>query len=284
MSRRAGLILVAVVLATVFMLGFLAGRWQRTPTVTVVTKDNVKTVYVDRPVIETRDVVKYVQDTAEVAKLLAEQAFLENKVSVLTETLAALKGSGAGTITYVDRPVPGETRTVREAHFADWRLTFDAVDANATYRLSQKFEALTTVGKDRTGQPTAAVRLFEVGPGETRTPLTDAKTTVVAALPDRPRWHTTVALQGGVGLGPAGIVGVRWLQHGTPDKSAEGARWALLSPVVRLDGQTVLGGLAPVSFNLGTLPRVIFRDLWVLPMVYLDGGSFKVGGALAASF
>jgi len=293
-TAKSGAIFAGVCLATGAALGILAYRWAVTPTVRIVTEPGpVQVVTVDKPVIVARDVTRYVTDTAEVTRLLNEAAAAELRIATLTETVATLKASGADTITYVDQPVPGGTRTVREAHFKDWRLTFDAVDAAATYSLAQRFEALAAVGKDKSGQPTASVRLFEIGPGETRTALTDAKTILVAASPDAPRWRLRASVTAGVGyagslsqMRPGGAVGLRWLAYGT-SQSAEDSRWAVASPVLWLDKNGNQIGVLPVSVNLGQIKRQPFRDIWVSPFVGVDlgkGGMGKIGMVLHATF
>ena len=291
MTRQTGLIVVACVLLSVFGLGVLVGRWHPTPRVQIITRDNVKTVLVDRPTLVPTDVVRYVADKAEVTKLLNEAAAAENKIAVLTETIAALKASGTGTVTYVDRLVPGETRTVRATHFQDWRLTFDATEASASYRLAQRFEALAAVGKSADGKPTAAVRLFEIGPGETRTLLTDAKTTIVATVPRGSRWRLSAAIQAGVGLSSTvsgtkaatAILALPWLRRGT-SKAAEDNTWAVLTPAVLLGPGIHEPALLPVSVNLARrLP--LFGDIWVSPGISLAAGKVgRVGVFLTATF
>jgi hypothetical protein len=275
-------------------VGILAYRSLTTPRVQIVTElGPARTVLVDRPTLQTRDVVRVVPDRVEVARLMADATAATQQISTLVETLATLKANGAGEIRYVDRLVPGETITRREARFSDWRLTFMSNEQTASYTLSQRFEVLSIVGKTSAGRPTATTRLFEIGPGEARTALTDVQTTTVAATPDAPRWHFRANLAAGVGyagglagMQPGAVVGLRWLSYGT-SRAAEDGRWAVASPVLWLDttGQQV--GVLPVSVNLGQIPRQPFRDLWLGGFIGITPqplGVGKIGVVLHATF
>jgi hypothetical protein len=272
--------------------GVLLDRWWTTPkTLTVTLPGNTTVVTVDKPVIQTRDVVKVVTDKAEAQRLMAEAVELKYRITVLTETLARTETGGSGTVEYRDRLVPGPA-TEKDLHFSDWRLTFDAADAKATYSLSQKFESLTAVGKDKNGQPTATTRMFEVGPGDIRTPLSHATTTVVAALPDAPRWHLRASVTAGAGyvndlkgMTPGGMVGLRWLSHGST-AAAEDSRWAVATPALWVGGKLTQVGILPVSVNLA-FPGNPFRDLWLSPFIGFQptpAGLGKVGFVLHATF
>ena len=257
-------------------------RWQTPPAAVVRTV--VDTKYVDVPVdkIVYRDVVKYVQDKAEVTKLLKQTAAQKDQIATLTETIANFKPTViAGPTTFVN--VPGAP----EAHFKDWRLTFDAVGPKTTYSLDQKFEALAAIGKDSSGKPTVTTKLFEIGPGETRTPLTGASTTVVTAIPNPRKWRLTGSIQAGFGYTMSttsvtttannvqttkfptvagGIIGLQWLKRGT-SKAAEDSTISLLTPVAFISSGVIEPGLLPVSANLGRIPHQPFKDLWVSPLV-----------------
>lgn len=247
-------------------------RWQTPPAPVVRVVENIK--YVDVPVekIVYKDVVKYVVDQAEVKKLLAEQAAAKNEIKTLTETIARLK---TVTTTTETKTVFVEVPGAPEAHFKDWRLTFDATPAQTTYQLDQKFEALAAIGKDKTGKPVVSTKLFEIGPGEKRTELTEARTTVVTAVPNPKRWFFNPSIQAGFGFtydvdagtGVAGgVAGVQWLRRGT-SKAAEDGSWSLLTPVVFISATTAEVGLLPVSLNLGKIPKQPFKDLWISPVL-----------------
>ena len=247
-------------------------RWQTPPAAVVRTVTDTK--YVDVPVdkIIYRDAVKYVQDKTEVTKLLKEMQAQKDQIATLTETIANFKPT---VITKTETQfvnVPG----ANEAHFKDWRLTFDATQTHGTaYTLDQKFEVLSAVGKDTSGKPVFSTKLFEIGPGDTRTPLTDAHTTVVSAIPNPKKWRLTGSVQAGFGYSydtsakkgvSGGVVGLQWLKRGT-SKAAEDSTISLLTPVAFISPGVIEPGLLPVSVNLGRIPKQPFRDLWVSPML-----------------
>ena len=292
MTARSLAIGAGVCLVAGAVLGILAYRHFTTPRVTIITEPGpVRTVLVDRPVLETRDVVRVVPDHAEVARLMAELNAAKQRITTLTTTTATAAGTGTGTTTYIDRmvPVPGPTRL--EAHFRDGRLTFDSYGIKGTYTLEQRFEAITAVGKKADGTPTATTRMFEVWPGETRTLLSNASTLVVAATPDAPRWRLGAAVTAGAGYAgtlstwrPGGVLGLRWATFGTT-KAAEDGRWAVATPVLWLDSAGARAGVVPVSFNLGQFKRQPFRDLWFGPFIGVTRtGLGKAGVVLHATF
>lgn len=291
MTTRTLAIGAVVCLAVGAVGGALAYRALTTPkTVTVQLPGNTTTVTVDRPILQTRDVIKVVHDDAESARLMAEVTALKQRITAMIINTAKNTPTGEGKVVYVDRPVPGAT--LKEAHFRDFRLAFDAVGDKATYALSQSFESVTAFGKDKLGQPTATTRLFEIGPGEVRTQLSDAKTVVVAATPDAPRWHLRASVTAGFGyagglngLNPGGVVGLRWLAHGTT-AAAEDTRWAVATPVLWLDSKVQQVGILPVSVNLKFSGNP-FRDLWLSPFIGLQPqplGVGKVGFVIHATF
>ena len=286
-----------VLILLAFGLGALTFRACAGPRVTVVERPGAvqeRVVYVDKPVLTEKIVTKYVTDRAEVQKVLMENAYLENQVTHLNETITVLKAGGAGQIVYVDKPVPGETRTVREATFKDWRLDFKAVDTQATYTLNKKFETISTVGKDKQGKPFVTTKVLEVGPGDTKTLLTNTNAvTVIANTKDgKTHWFFTGSVQGGFAFAtnaegaqaPGGVVGLKWLTKGYT-KSAEDGVFALATPVVYLTKETQEVGVLPVSFNVGRIPKQPFRDLWVSPLLTFGSkGLSHYGAAIVATF
>jgi hypothetical protein len=253
--------------------GILAYRSLTTPRVQIVnTPGNVQTVYVDRPVIQTKDVVRVVVDKAEATKMMAAAEADHQTITTLSETIAVLKAKGEGKIEYRDRLVPGDTVVRKEAHFSDFRLTFDAVDDKATYSLLQRFEVLSAVGKSAE---------------------TDTVTKVVSATPDAPRWHFRASVTAGFGyagglngLSPGGVVGLRWMTYGSTP-AAEDGRWSVATPVLWLDSKVQQIGLLPISVNLGQIPKQPFRDLWLSPFIGLQPqplGVGKFGFVLHATF
>ena len=280
--RRLEYVLIAALAFGLVAGGSALDRWWQRPAVVVTHPDATTTVAtVNAPTLKPSVVTPYVIDKPQVTKLMAELAASKAQITSLTETIATLTSQGSGTIVYVDRPVPGSTQVVHEMTFTDGRLTFHGLDDKAIYSLHQQFEALAAVGRDASGHPTAAVRLFEVGPGEMRTQLTDAKTVLVAASPTSARWFLSPSLQAGVGYTttPGAVVGVQWLKHGS-SRAAEDGMWAVATPVVFLNATTRDVGLLPVSVNVGYLKFSPFRDLWVSPLVTRS----RVGVTLTATF
>ena len=268
--------------------GVALDRWRTAPEVTVgPTVGGVTPIVVNAPALTPSVVTKYVRDTAEVSRLLNEQAAAKREIATLTETIATLRTQGSGPVTYIDRPGPAVPP--RDVRFDDGRLRFDlpAGGDQASYALRQTFEAITTVGKDKAGKPTASVRLFEVWPGETRTALTNATTVLVSANPGAPRWRASLAIQAGAAYGvttdlargPGAVVGIQWLKRGS-SRAAEDNTVAALTPVVFLATGTQELGLLPVSVNLGRVPHQPFKDLWLSPVVTRH----RAGVALTGTF
>jgi len=293
---RHALSIVLSVLLGAFLFWFFAG-----PRVTIVERIGPvqeKIVYVDKPVLVTKDVIKYLPppSRAEVEKVMMENAFLQNQVASLNDTIATLKSTGSGQIVYVDKPVPGTTQTVREATFKDWRLDFKAEDTKADYTLTQKFEIINVAGKDKQGKPFVTSKLLEIGPGELRTPATNVSATTVisSAESNGKSWFFSAAIQGGFAFTrdtdgksqPGGVVGVKWLTRGYT-KSAEDGIYALVTPVVYLGSNVQEIGLLPISFNVGRIPKQPFRDLWVSPLLTWSTkgtGLSHAGISLVATF
>jgi hypothetical protein len=287
----------------VFIIALLLGaaaHWYFADPITTIVREPgqkyVETVYVDKPVLVTQDVLKYVTDKKEVEKLLKELAFLENKVMNLTESIKTLESQGAGKIVYQDVPGPAG-KTVREANFKDWRLTFTAKDDAANYTLSQKFEILATAGRDVNGRPTATTRLFEIGPNDERNIATAVSQVVVVgnATDGKQHWKFGLNLVAGVGYtrdttlktqSPAGLVGMRWMTRGAT-KAAEDGVWAAASPVVIIDQKgTTEFGILPVSYNAGQV-MPFFKDMWVSPVIGFKTTPFGVsrfGLGISATF
>lgn len=273
-------------LVGVFAIGAAAGvfgyRWWITPKTVIVTQHDVTTVTVEKPVIVTKDVIRYFEDQTEVSKLLAENTQAKQQIAVLTETVGRLEAQGGGTVVFEGSPEPGTAPW----RFTDFRLDGKYAFGSFNYQLHQQFEVLTTVGRDRTGAPVASVRLFEIGPGAWRTPLTDLKTTVVAATPLAPRWRLGMAVQAGVGLmangianqpSGVGVVGLAWLRRGT-GTAAEDNRWAVATPLFIIGKGMTDVAIAPVSVNLG---HKVVRDLWLSPAIGLH---HSFGVTLTATF
>jgi hypothetical protein len=270
---------------------FIIWLWPNAPK-PVVTQTTPQTITVQVPVdhIVTKDVIKYVEDMTNVKRLLAENAKLKIQVQQLSETIAKSHSTGGGNVVSVPvADVPEPLRPVNPASptvftFTDWRLHFVTDGQTAKYDLTQKFEVLSTTGRNAAGTPVNLVKLFELGPGDVRREITDTKTTTVVADDTRAHWHLSPTIIAGVAFtadvngnkSPGGILGVRWLARGRT-KSAEDSSLALLSPVVLLSGKTREVGLLPLSVNAGRLKHQPFRDLWLSPYVGLHAGTRTVG-------
>jgi len=296
--------LVIIILA-VGLGGFLYAKCGPVKVVTITQAGETTTIQLPGEVVTVHD-TKYVTDPATQRALTAalqQSDRLKEELALAQATISTLQSTGSGTITYVDRPVPGETTVVREASFKDWRLTFTAKDEVADYTLQQKFESIVTAGRDVNGRPTAAVRLSEVGPGETRTPLTNTQTTVIVAAPSgQKRLFLGFNIQAGAAVtrGPDGppapgtmtattattpgaVIGLRWLTSGYT-KAAEDSVYAFATPVVFLTDKIQEFGVLPVSVNLGRIPKQPLKDLWLAPLVTKSGTSFRLGLVVLATF
>lgn len=282
----------AILAAVVLWLG----RVPTPPATEIVYRDKVVEKIVQVPVLTTTTVTQHVTDKVEVNRLLDLNKALSIKVTQLSETLANASSEGSGTVKYIDVPVPGKTEVIRRAEFNDWRLKFLADDDRAIYTLTQRFEILASTGKDKNGQPANVVKMFEIGPGETRTEITDTATVVVTALPKpKASWFVSPSLQiGGAYVQtrttptvrtPGAIVALRWLSRGET-KAAEDSSLAFASPAVFITKNIKEPGILPVSWNAGkALP--VFKDLWVSPYIGFapkTGKVQRVGLAITASF
>jgi len=251
-------------------------------------------VQVDKPSIQYKDVIKYVKDEKEVAVFMAEIAALKIKLSQFTESTGTSTTSGTGTITPTTPVVPsgnGVAQAPAPFTFSDWRLNLESKDGKAaTYSLSQQFEVLTTSGVAADGHKTASVKLFEIGPGETRTPI-PVQTTVVTTAPPSQHLSVGLTISGGFGLtsgaGRAIIAGIPWLKRqSTP--APKDQTLAFLTPVMMVGavpGQRVLDvGILPISWNFGSLKGNPLSNIWLSPLVSYNKGRIGIGGAITANF
>jgi len=290
--------------AVVFVLGILAhgcavGLWNHyhpfTPQVITKTLEHTTTVLVPGPITTTTvDKLVYIKDKTEAKALLQENAKLHVKVNELTETLASATSHGGGpvepTIVTVTQDVP------TPVHFKDWRLNFTSDGKVAAYDLTQKFEVISTTGRDKAGKPLALVKLFEVGPGTKKT-LIPSETTAVLTDDTLPSWHVSPAIIAGFIAGydvagpvhstaKGGLVGVQWLKRGRTS-SAEDSVLALATPVYMISATPQIGVL-PFSVNLGHIKHQPLKDLWLSPYVGAGFSSFTtirtVGVAITATF
>ena len=195
----------------------------------------------------------------------------------------------------LEAPPPLQSRL----EFNDFRLNFLAEGTEAEYTLSQEFLILNTTGRDENNVPTNLIRLFEIGPGETRTSIPVTKTTTVAAAGTPPHWYVKVGVQGGMGhvMGTSGgesaltaFLGIPWLKRGT-NRSTENTRWALATPVVQIPqsrSYQASFGVLPFSVNLGTImsDKHPLTNIWISPYMGTTTGTTinRVGGILSVTF
>lgn len=302
-----------LILVAVLTLGMLVYKGCGSPD-PVITHPDANTTNVTLPAdnLKTKEVIKYVQDDAEVKRLMAENDKLKRKVTQLSETIATYKATGGGKVevvtttlpappadvVVVDSTKPGDfvIREGQMVQFKDFRLDFRTDGRQGQYTLTQKFEVLQASGIDQNGKPFNQVKLFEIGPDEKRTLIEDFKTTNIFADAGRAKWRIGFTVQAGAGYfaesgdttkkAAAGLVGFQWLKKGKTE-AAEDSSLAIASPFAILGGDTIQFGVAPVSFNLGRLRFQPFKDLWVSPVVGWDtekGSVGKVGVGVTASF
>lgn len=286
MSLRTtiGLLLVAVI------IGFYAGtRVSPDPVVVETPVDRVTTIEV--PKITEKTIVKYlpVEDRAVANALRDENAALKLQIQQLSVSLASAQSTGQGQA-IIESPTcvtgPAVSEPVRVS-FSDYRLSFQTVGTQASYTLSQKFSIVNSVSKTSNGIDTNLIRLYEIGPGNTRTLIPTIETTTLAIKPT-PHWYRFASIHAGVALAPTttqnstsyafdkgGAVAVTWLKYGTT-RATQDTRYAILSPSVMWLPKETSVGILPVSINLGTFPRQPFTNLWVSPFVGTQGTTLSV--------
>jgi hypothetical protein len=258
-------------------------------TTTQVTHD-IQTVTVDKPILTEKTLTKILsdpKDQALIKQLLAENAALKVNVTQLTQTLGTLNQSGSGPI-LVELPPADKPNDPIQYHFKDWHLDFRTDTKTATYELSQRFEALTTTGRNKAGLPVSTVKLYELGANQERIPVTGLQTIGIFADETTPHWLLHLNVQGGIAatrdktgaFAPGGVIVLQWLKHGRT-KSAEDITFAVLSPTVFMDKNTQDIGLLPFSFNLGRIPKQPFTNLWLSPFI---SKSQRLGVTLTATF
>lgn len=306
--------IAAAVVVLVFIAGYVIAP-KSDISVPVITQPapHVTTIEVPVPVITEKIVTKYVPvpDRAAAHALLTENERLKVRVEQLSVSLANAQSRGQGTAVIApapareDAPTPAPTRV----SFTDWRLNFTADGTDVQYTLTQKFSILNTIGHNKKGVATNLVELYEIGPNDTRTKIPTTETTTIAAVSPA-RWHVAPALQAGVGritstslittrtvvagvsrtqratnFTTSAIVAVQWLTHGQ-DTSLRHTRWAVASPAVSLSSGDRAVGVLPVSFNIGSISRQPFSNLWVSPFVGTTGTAIldRVGLIGSATF
>ena len=318
-SRRVVKIIGAIAVSgLVFAAGRLSGPDEATSVLSIDhPAPNVTTIQVPVGRLTPEAVDDYVEPVyMDLANdLLAENEGLKVLVEELSVSLATATSEGRGDVvvtpletplsspifhlgytppadTLVEAPPPIRSRVA----FNDFRLNFLAEGTEAEYTLSQKFLILNTTGRNENNVPTNLIRLFEIGPGETRTsiPVTETTTIVAAATPAH--WYVKIGVQGGMGhvVGTTGgessltaFIGMPWLKRGT-NRSTERTRWAIATPVVTYDYTETSFGMLPVSLNLGTImsEKHPLTNVWISPYIGTTTGTSinRVGGLLTVTF
>ena len=252
--------------------------------------ENTKIVTVNVPVLSEKIVTKYVTDPKDkvvIAELLDRNKKLQVEVMTLSHTIAELSQSGGTHAGGVVTPPTPENPTYT---YKDFQLTAVYHDVSFDYTLHQTFEVLSTTGRDKDGKPVGLTNVFQIGPNGERIPI-PAKTVVVFADRAAKRWMASPRIQAGLGvtsgfassrLGPSvdkvGFVALQWLKRGK-SSAAEDVSFAVLSPAVFVGKERHVGVL-PFSFNLGTLPRQPFVNVWVSPFV----SRTRSGAVVSATF
>lgn len=274
----------------------------------------VTRVYVDRPVIHTKDLLEYIDknDHEAVRRLMKENEKLRNEVTIVLVQKHKGTSTGEGPVTvsglpqYTIGPLPPsapvfgtEAPTIPEPFkltFKDWRLAFESDGTQAHYTLTQQFSIISTAGRDKNNEPTNSVELYEIGSNGERVLIPVTEVTRATAKPTSPFFYAKPSLQGGMAVLPQSVSGdveydaafalsLPWFKRGTTT-AAEDTRWAYLTPMVTVSDQEWTGGVVPVSFNLGTIKHTPFNDLWVSPYAGIssDRGRTKFAITLSTTF
>lgn len=283
---------VKIILAILMILGaFFAGTRVQAPSV-VIEKPVPQVTTIEVPKITEKIVTQYipVEDRKRVIALLNENKQLKLNIQQLSVSLAEAQSSGRGTAVVDAPPCPSlpDAPPVRVS-FADYRLSFQSVGDQASYTLTQKFSIVNSVSKTAKGTDVNLIRLYEIGPGATRTLIPTTETTTLTVTPSS-HWYRFASIHAGVVVAPistskqnttsyttqkGGAMAITWLKYGST-RATQDTRYAALSPsVIWLPNETSIGVL-PVSLNLGTLPRQPFTNLWVSPFLGTQGTTLSL--------
>jgi len=245
---------------------------------------NVATLQVPVPVVTEKVVKEYVrvEDRTAVAALLEENRKLKVQVQQLSTSIAEYQSAGTGTAVITLPTTTLDTSTPPppvHTEFKDWRLSFTLNGTNANYTLTQKFAIINTVGKNKKNVPTQLIRLYEVGPNETRTLIPTVETTTVAATENLPHTYVHMTIQAGAGAlfaassapttaqrTTAGIGVVSWLKRGRSIATEE-TRWSYAAPAIAFTNTDVSVGVSPIAFNIGSLPKQPLTNIWMTPFI-----------------
>jgi hypothetical protein len=275
LKRICGGQMVTVFLTILVVAAFFFGYLQRPSPETTATisqpAPNVVTIEVPVEVITERVVVEYIEieDQTAALALLEQNDELKIRVEQLSVSLAEAQSSGTGVAVTTVVPPTETAPAVATVTFKDWRLDFTAENNIANYTLTQKFSIVNSVGRDKDNVPTNLIRLYEIGPNDERVLIPTTETTTVAVTGNTPHFYTKLTVQGGVGRAGGEqriFFATPWLKRGNTT-ATEDTRWAFLTPMVALSKEEQSVGIAPISFNLGSLARQPLTNLWFSPYV-----------------
>lgn len=271
-------------------VAFFCGMFVRTTPIITPTiqhpAPNVETIQVPYEVLTTK-VIKTIakeyvpaEDRAGIEQLAKQNESLKIQIEQLNRVVATIHTSGSGPIQQnIDKPT--------DFKFDDGRLIFTKTEVTGTYDLYQKFIITNTVGKNKRGVPTNLFRLEEDIKGK-RVVVDDKALTVqtIAATPQS-HWFVSPRIQMGIGImqsktptggfatanNPHPLFAIQWLKKGKTAAN-EDIRFAFLSPAVSLNAAEKTVGVLPVSFNIGSLPKQPFTNIWISPYI---GTTTKTG-------
>lgn len=301
-------IVIGVILAS---LGVYTSCEAQRPAVITQVLPTTQVIEVPVEKLTVKNVTQYVEvvDRVQVNRLLRENQKLNITVQQLMLSQAQYTSSGGGLIDHIVPPPSDPTVLPTEpsvlpapvgVSFTDWRLHFQSDGVTANYTLTQKFSITATVGVNKYNKPVNIINLYELGAQNERVAIPITNTTIISASDTlRPRFYRKATLQAGIGVTPSlktdpvskvnmnVTVAVPWLKRGRTT-AVEDTRYAYFTPAVNVNtsgGGTVIGAL-PISFNVGTIGRNPFTDVWVSPFVGIASDTSKKhwGIVLSATF
>jgi hypothetical protein len=236
-----------------------------TPRTVTTTVDGVPTVLVPKASLSGRDVAPYVAPTtAAIVNTATKQGKTVQAVAQVVATLRPVGTSQQVPTINNDQPAP----------------------------LTQQIGATAISTTDKSGQPGLRLDLFTIADG-TWTPIPNAKSVVIAAQPQKPRWRLGLALQAGGGLtstigikpvkAAAAVIALPWLRRGT-GPTAEQTSWSLFSPALVVAGNSAEPGVLPFTYNIARHVPLL-ADVHVGPVVSRGKtGALRVGVVMVATF
>lgn len=307
MTRVYAYGLTAVLLIGIgFGLGRLSVR-DTTLQITVSHPSNIETVVeIPVPVLTEKVITQYVSasDAPMVKKIMQENAARDSQVRELGITVAQHTTMGEGPLTTVapDALPSAPSDEAPDVSYKDWRLEFTGRGNQGRYTLKQTFSIVNTIGTDNAGKPTRITQLYEHWPNDERkeVPITES---TVFRTPDKPKkWFVSPRINAGIAqtrdvssssphttFVPTGVVALSWLKHGR-SRANEDIRWTVLAPAVTITDTDKSVGVIPVAYNIGSLPKQPFTNIWIGPYIGTSTplapqqGFNRVGMTLTATF